>query len=79
MKMNKMLMEGLAMWWARGNVSVLARGARIPQIQPLYVPRWSGFHPVRQSGPRSPCLDGRLEGILFQTQPRFGITPFLNF
>ena len=69
-----MFTEGLAMWWARGNVSMLARGARIPQIQPLHFPRRSGFHPVRQSGPRSPCLDGRLEGILFQTQSRFDIT-----
>lgn len=62
---------GVAVWRQHWDCTVLACWPLVPQILTVYFPRWSQWSTLFKLGKSCTCVDGWLEGILLQIQPRF--------
>ena len=62
---------GLAVWWQHWDCPVLTCGTSVQEVISLHVPRRSGGSSVLQPGTCRSGVDGWLEGVLFQVQPRY--------
>lgn len=71
-------LAGVAVWRQYRDCAMFPRWPLVPQILAVYFPRWSRWSAVLKLGKGRPRVDGRLEGILLQIQPRFVrfTTPF---
>jgi len=62
---------GVAVWRQCWDCTVLACWPLVPQILTVYFPWRSWWSTLFKLGKSCACVDGWLEGILLQIQPRF--------